>query len=377
MNKNSAIIAALLALTGLMVAVWSLSSGEMILAFLIAAVVGGLSLMLYSLNNTLSHSKAQILEHSQTAPTQHINQSEDPLEKLFKQVLPIWKRHIMLVNGQMDDSVSGMTGRFSSLIDDISVATDSSYFTDDGNSGSMQSDKQALTELFLELNSMNDSRQHQLSKLDDLVAETNALNSLANDVRKIAQQTNLLALNAAIEAARAGASGRGFAVVADEVRALSTLSGKTGEKITQTIEDLNKRTNEFQRLSLSSAKEESDALSGGEEKLLRVIDSLEKRTQSMSDQGIAMVELGQRVQAEVANMLVDFQFQDRSSQILQQIVDNIDEIDNLVKIDSSLIDIDVENLIKNMQDRYIATEQYDGNDNAQEAHADKSSISFF
>ena len=380
MNRNSALVAALLTIIGLIDVLWGFFRGEVMLAFLMALVVCGLSVILYSSNKAVNRAKAQAIGLSQTTQSHSVNHSNDePLKKLFIQLLPIWRRHIVLVNGQMDESVSGMTARFSGLIDDISAVTDSSYFSHDDGSNSMQSDKNALTELFVELNSMNDSRQHQLSKLDDLVNETNALNSLANDVRKIAEQTNLLALNAAIEAARAGESGRGFAVVADEVRALSTLSGKTGEKITLTIEDLNKRTREFHQLSLSAAEQESSALSGAEKTLQRVIDSLEERAQSMSDQGFAMVDLGRRVQAEIANMLVDFQFQDRSSQILQQVVDNIDSVSNMVETNDglSMNDNDIKSLIKSMEDRYVATEQYDSHDNALESHANKSSISFF
>lgn len=324
--------------------------------------------------------------HIQNHPPK--NQQLDALEAVVEQLVPIWKRHVQTVNEQMNDSVSDMTVRFSNLTTEISTVTDSSFYANDDSTADIESDKQLLNNLFNDLQKMNQARQTQLTQLNDLVEQTSHLGSLAGDVRKIAEQTNLLALNAAIEAARAGESGRGFAVVADEVRSLSTQSDQTGARITERIASLNGQTEQFQQLAQQAAADENAALENGEQTLSRVIHSLEARSQKMKDQGLTMLELGQRIQNEIQTMLVDFQFQDRSSQILQQVVNSIDELESAVAEQQTARrsalpahELQVAQLIATMKERYVATEQHE-NHNAKGTqkpsdHADNGSVNFF
>ncbi|NER33706.1 MAG: chemotaxis protein [Oscillatoria sp. SIO1A7] len=84
----------------------------------------------------------------------------------------------------------------------------------------------------------------QLKQIDDI---TNAVSQLAN-------QTNMLALNAAVEAVRAGEHGKGFGVIATEIRSLADESGKSTEKISALIANIQKAANATVAVTEESTK---------------------------------------------------------------------------------------------------------------------------
>ena len=77
-------------------------------------------------------------------------------------------------------------------------------------------------------------------KMNELIENTDQMNSIVEMINNITRQTSLLSLNASIEAARAGEAGRGFAVVAEEIQTLASQTSEATVNITTLINSISR-----------------------------------------------------------------------------------------------------------------------------------------
>ncbi len=163
------------------------------------------------------------------------------------------------------------------------------------------------------------SREQVMGSVRTLTTASNGLRSMAEDVSKLARQTNLLSINAAIEAARAGPSGRGFAVVASEVRRLSAESGDTGRRIGTQVNEFGQVVQHALTQATQSTASDTEAIRASETTINEVVEQVDAAVTALQGRAAEQSVQAELVKAQVEQLMVAFQFQDRVQQIMDQV----------------------------------------------------------
>ena len=244
------------------------------------------------------------------------------LAPLLRDVLPAWQYQVDLVKNHTEQAVTQLTTSFSSVLEQFDLAGiggSAIHGKDDSTISLLTLCERELQPVVLSLTSLIEGKDTLVANVRQLAQDTLELQSMSAEVRSIAAQTNLLALNAAIEAARAGESGRGFAVVAAEVRALSQRSADTGQRISNRVGQITAIMKSTLATAEESTKQDKRAVSLSGELVEHVLGHVRKLGASAD----SMHEHGMVVRSEVEKLMMAMQFQDRVSQILIGVHDNM------------------------------------------------------
>ena len=95
--------------------------------------------------------------------------------------------------------------------------------------------KENIEYLLSSVNQSEAARSTVAAKMNELIENTEKMNSIVEMINSVTSQTSLLSLNASIEAARAGDAGKGFAVVAGEISSLAKQTSEATVNITKLI----------------------------------------------------------------------------------------------------------------------------------------------
>ena len=268
------------------------------------------------------------------AEIQERSRKEHPvanLHQLCSQVLPLWAGHVDTSRVETQDAIESLTGRFGALVERLQSAVsaseqaagDTSDLASGGTQGIFTESREELTRVVGSLSEATAAQDRMLSEVRTLTGHMEELTQMAEEVKKVADMTNLLALNAAIEAARAGHLGGGFGVVADEVRRLSQASGGTGKRISETVEHIRTAVDATLAAAEASSREEHKSVEESNAAIQRVLERFGELTCRLTTSAADLRAEGSAIQEEISSMLVSFQFQDRTSQILTQVRDNM------------------------------------------------------
>jgi methyl-accepting chemotaxis protein len=261
--------------------------------------------------------------HQQHQTVQELVPEVQQLAQLLQEVLPAWRHQVDLVKTQTEAAVVQLTTSFASVLKQFDLAGigggASHAVSADATISLLTLCERELQPVVRSLTGVIEDKDALMVNIRTLAEETLVLQTMSEEVRSIASQTNLLALNAAIEAARAGESGRGFAVVASEVRMLSQRSAETGKRIGERVGQIAA----IMKATMAGAQEanlqDKNAVSLSGDLVEHVLGHVRKLGESAD----SMHAHGMVIRKEVENLLIAMQFQDRVSQILEGVDNNV------------------------------------------------------
>jgi len=311
------------------------------------------------------------------------------LDTVCASVMPIWSLQVETGRAQTEEAVTALAVRFSGLVEKLETAVSASQSTAGGNGAKqgqdglvdlLETSQRDLGSIIDSLRESTISKQNLLREVDQLALFTGELKQMAAEVGSIAMQTNLLALNAAIEAARAGEAGRGFAVVSDEVRKLSTLSAETGKRISQGAEQVNAAIASAVAASEQSVTRDTESVTHSEAVIGQVIERFHGVASRLTESSSILNEASMGIRDEISDVLVSLQFQDRVSQILSHIRDDIRKFEahvNECLNTGQCAPIDAEAWLDELSKTYTTTEQREMHGGASASQSSGSEITFF
>ena len=337
--------------------------------------------------------RLQVLERKHSSEVDGLTTYAGSLEELFKMMMPILTRQIDTSNIQMEESIVDLSNSFSGLYNQLEDVISSSESRSENTAGGQgvlvlfNESRDSLQTVIESLGSSQKLENHLLTEVRSLSAHAEELNNMAGVVGQIADQINLLALNAAIEAARAGEHGRGFAVVADEVRKLASMSAETGQQMREKVGNIGEAVSETLKQAENSIDHNRRAANDGKEKIESVIGRLQQTVEGLQEDSSALRSAGVSIRDDISKVLVSFQFQDRVSQILNTVKNDMGDLAEEVEgsqqqrlSGGNVIPFDYESAKNKMMHSYTTDEQRH-NHASDEVHrgpaTDESEVTFF
>jgi len=311
---------------------------------------------------------------------------EPLIDPLCASVAPVWANQIQAARSHSEEAINALSERFAYLANQIHASVGS--HAADGASTALvrllEGCERDLETIVDSLRQAVASKEVLLAEMTQLAGSAEQLQIMAQKVGDIAKQTNLLALNAAIEAARAGETGRGFAVVADEVRKLSTLSGETGRSIGDTVETVSLAIEKTLGISRAYTEKDAITLESSSQVISQVIDQFQRSAADIVSHNERMRQESEAVGAEIAEVLVSLQFQDRVSQMLGHVHADIQKLqDHLAdramqrEQGGKVTVADTQRWLNDLERTYTMPEQYDIHQGKRPTAAANSDITFF
>lgn len=248
--------------------------------------------------------------------------------RLAVQVVPVWERDVAAArshsersSAQLLESFAGVSGHLDQALNDANGQLQLDADAPDQLLARHEAEVQRLSDLGRQAVGL---QRRMREALQSCTAELAEMALLTKEVQQIGRTTHLLALNTSVEASRSNGQGSGFMVVAQEVRQLAGQSREAGSRLARLVSAMQERLAELERDNRRAHLDDDDEIDLRTEQaaravVLALLESLSQVTRSSRQLRAA----GAEVQADLEKIFVALQSQDRFSQMLESVMNDM------------------------------------------------------
>ncbi len=156
--------------------------------------------------------------------------------------------------------------------------------------------------------------------MEEAIKNLQEIQIFSKQIQDITKKTRMLALNASIEACKAGEVGLGFAVVADEVKAISTQIAELSQAMTVRSNTIMKSVQVSYDVLQQVATTDMNASLEAKDTLQDMMQGLSMQNKKTLEVMHASANTSHEIAESIRSMVVNLQFQDRNSQLMENAV---------------------------------------------------------
>lgn len=289
----------------------------------------------------------------------------DSATRLCARSAPVWIRQIETARAEADSEITELARVFGDITRKLDKVMRPSRLPGDNREtqdevlAALEHNGADLEAIIAALGRMQTSKERIVS---DIGVEAAKLKDNAAEIKQIALHARMVALNATIEAARAGQAGKPFAVIVADMRELAARSAEASELFSRHSHRLHGMVHAaFQEQTAGAGSVAS--IPWARKLAEQMVARFEATTAQLTRSIDAMEHERQDVRDDISRVLVSLQFQDRVSQILAHVSNNLEAM----RVDIGAgrwASMDDRQWMQRMAETYSTSEEF-GNHNAQ------------